>query len=60
MFPYLLRKLKITRVNQVWAAVITYIPLTHRFAYSIFARSHCSRSGVANRGGSIPCSPSNT
>ncbi|MFC1642094.1 IS3 family transposase, partial [Myxococcota bacterium] len=32
-FPYLLRKLKIVRVNQVWAADITYIPLALGFAY---------------------------
>ena len=31
-YPYLLRKLDICRVNQVWATDITYIPLAHGFA----------------------------
>ncbi len=35
VFPYLLRKLKVTRVNQVWAADITYIPMTRGFAYLV-------------------------
>jgi len=35
VFPYLLRKLKVTKVNQVWAADITYIPLPHDFAYLV-------------------------
>jgi len=35
VFPYLLRNLKITRVNQVWAADITYIPMAHGFAYLV-------------------------
>lgn len=35
VFPYLLRKLKITRVNQVWAADITYIPMALGFAYLV-------------------------
>jgi putative transposase len=34
-FPYLLRGLAITRVNQVWAADITYIPLARGFAYLV-------------------------
>lgn len=34
-FPYLLRGLPITRVNQVWAADITYIPLARGFAYLV-------------------------
>jgi putative transposase len=33
VYPYLLRKLKIDRVNQVWAADITYIPMARGFAY---------------------------
>jgi len=33
IFPYLLRDLKITRVHQVWAADITYIPMTRGFMY---------------------------
>ena len=34
-YPYLLRKLEISRTNQVWAADITYIPLAHGFAYLV-------------------------
>lgn len=34
-FPYLLRKLEVTRANQVWAADITYIPLAGGFAYLV-------------------------
>jgi putative transposase len=35
VFPYLLRKLDVTRANQVWAADITYVPLAHGFAYLV-------------------------
>jgi putative transposase len=35
VFPYLLRKLEVTRANQVWAADITYVPLAHGFAYLV-------------------------
>lgn len=35
VYPYLLRNLAITRVNQVWAADITYIPMAHGFAYLV-------------------------
>ena len=35
VYPYLLRNLEISRVNQVWAADITYIPLAHGFAYLV-------------------------
>jgi putative transposase len=35
VFPYLLRKLKVARVNQVWAADITYIPMARGFAYLV-------------------------
>jgi len=34
-YPYLLRNLAICRVNQVWAADITYIPLAFGFAYLV-------------------------
>lgn len=34
-YPYLLRSLKITRINQVWATDITYIPLAKGFAYLV-------------------------
>lgn len=33
VFPYLLRDLKITKCNQVWATDITYIPLDKGFMY---------------------------
>ena len=35
VYPYLLRNLKISRANQVWAADITYIPLALGFAYLV-------------------------
>ena len=34
-YPYLLRKLKITRPNQVWQTDITYIPMHKGFMYMI-------------------------
>jgi len=33
IFPYLLRKLPVTRPNQVWATDITYIPMARGFVY---------------------------
>jgi putative transposase len=35
IYPYLLRDLKITRPNQVWAADITYIPMARGFMYLV-------------------------
>lgn len=35
VYPYLLRNLAITRIDQVWAADITYIPLSGGFAYLV-------------------------
>lgn len=35
VYPYLLRNLKISKVNQVWATDITYIPLDRGFAYLV-------------------------
>jgi putative transposase len=35
LYPYLLRGLAVERPNQVWAADITYIPLSHGFAYLV-------------------------
>jgi putative transposase len=32
VYPYLLRDLAIERVNQVWSADLSYIPLAHGFA----------------------------
>ncbi len=33
IYPYLLRKLQVTRPNQVWAMDITYIPMARGFVY---------------------------
>jgi len=35
IYPYLLRDLKITRPNQVWATDITYIPMAKGFMYLV-------------------------
>jgi len=35
VYPYLLRNLKISRVSQVWASDITYIPMARGFAYLV-------------------------
>ncbi|MBT6585320.1 MAG: IS3 family transposase [Gammaproteobacteria bacterium] len=35
IYPYLLRKLAITRPNQVWCSDITYIPVKHGFLYLV-------------------------
>ena len=35
VYPYLLRDLEITRVNHVWSADITYVPLQHGFMYLV-------------------------
>ena len=35
VYPYLLRGLEINRVNQVWAADITYIPMARGFLYLV-------------------------
>jgi putative transposase len=42
-FPYLLRNLEISRVNQVWAADITYIPLARGFVYLVAIMDWYSR-----------------
>ena len=33
VYPYLLRSMRITRPNQVWAADITYVPMARGFMY---------------------------
>ena len=33
IYPYLLRKLEVTRPNQVWAMDLTYIPMARGFVY---------------------------
>ena len=35
IYPYLLRKLAVTRPNQVWATDITYIPMAPGFVYLV-------------------------
>lgn len=35
VYPYLLRKLAITRPNQVWCADVTYIPIRRGFLYLV-------------------------
>jgi putative transposase len=49
VYPYLLRNLKILRVNQVWAADITYIPLALGFAYLVAIIDWYSRRVLAWR-----------
>ena len=43
VFPYLLRKLTITRPNHVWAADITYIPMARGFVYLVVIMDWASR-----------------
>lgn len=35
VYPYLLRNVPITRVNQVWSADITYVPMSQGFMYLV-------------------------
>jgi putative transposase len=35
VYPYLLRRLAVTRPNQVWAADITYVPMARGFVYLV-------------------------
>jgi len=43
VYPYLLRGVKINRVNQVWASDITYIPMAHGFMYLVVIMDWYSR-----------------
>ena len=43
VYPYLLRHLEITRSNHVWAAAITYIPITCGFVYLFAVLDWASR-----------------
>ena len=43
VYPYLLRNLKIDRANQVWAADITYIPMSRGFMYLVAVMDWYSR-----------------
>jgi len=49
VYPYLLRDLKVSRINQVWAADITYIPMAHGFAYLVAIIDWFSRRVLAWR-----------
>ena len=42
-YPYLLRGLNVTRVNQVWVSDITYIPMARGFLYLVAIMDHFSR-----------------
>ena len=49
IYPYLLRKLPITRANQVWVLDTTYIPMARRFAYLTAAVDVASRRVLAHK-----------
>lgn len=49
VFPYLLRNLTVSRVNQVWAADVTYVPMAHGFAYLVAIIDWYSRRVLAWR-----------
>jgi putative transposase len=49
IYPYLLRGMKITRPNQVWAADITYIPMARGFLYLVAIMDWYSRYVVSWR-----------
>jgi len=49
IYPYLLRGLVIERVNQVWAADITYIPMARGFLYLVAVMDWVSRYVLAWR-----------
>jgi putative transposase len=48
-YPYLLRNVKISRVNQVWCADVTYIPMACGFAYLVAIMDWYSRRVLAWR-----------
>lgn len=49
IYPYLLRKLTITRPNQVWALDTTYIPMARGFVYLTAVVDVASRRVLAHR-----------
>ena len=49
VYPYLLRHLEITRPNHVWAADITYIPMTRGFVYLFAVLDWASRRALSWR-----------
>ena len=49
IYPYLLRKLAVTRPNQVWAIDITYVPMAKGFVYLVAVVDWFSRRVLAWR-----------
>ena len=49
VYPYLLRNVRVTRPNQVWAADITYLPMARGFLYLVVVMDWHSRYVVAWR-----------
>ena len=49
IYPYLLRKLPITRPNQVWATDISYIPMARGFVYLVAIVDWFSRKVLSHR-----------
>ena len=49
VYLYLLRKLAVTRPNQVWELVITYIPMARGFIYLVAVLDRTSRKAMAWR-----------
>ena len=49
VYPYLLRSMRITRPNQVWAADITYVPMARGFMYLVAIMDWHSRYVLAWR-----------
>jgi putative transposase len=49
IYPYLLRKLAVTRSNQVWAIDITYVPMAKGFVYLVAVVDWFSRRVLAWR-----------
>jgi len=49
IYPYLLRKLAITRANQVWALDTTYVPMARGFVYLTAVVDVASRTVLAHK-----------
>ena len=49
IYPYLLRKLEVTRPNQVWCADITYIPMRQGFLYLVAIMDWATRAVLSWR-----------
>lgn len=49
IYPYLLRKLAVTRLNQVWAMDLTYIPMARGFVYLCAIVDRFSRKVLSRR-----------